>query len=425
MVKKKLVVVGAGASGLMAAGKAAVEGADVNLIEKMNQPGKKLGITGKGRCNITNISGIRDFIEHFGENGKFLRQAFSFFFNTELIDFFSELGVPSVSERGGRVFPATNNAADIVTALTGWNKKSGVLINTSVKAGKLIIENNRVKGLMATSSREKSRQKHTIEKIIEADAVIIATGGASYPGTGSTGDGYILAESAGHHITPVRPALVPIETEGDVATRLEGLSLKNINVSVWINDRKLTEKFGEMIFTGTGLSGPVILTLSKICVDAINSGNRVMLSIDLKPALDHKALDQRLIRDIGNSSAKSVKNMLKGLLPERLVTICAEEVNLDPDKKANQLTSSERKKLRLWLKDFRFEASGYRPLNEAIITAGGVDIKQIDPRTMESRIIKGLYFAGEVIDVDADTGGYNLQAAFSTGWLAGKSAAAG
>ncbi|MBN2042161.1 MAG: NAD(P)/FAD-dependent oxidoreductase [Spirochaetes bacterium] len=422
MPKKKIIIIGAGASGLTAAGTAAVSGAEVILVEKMNIPGKKLRITGKGRCNITNIAGIRDFIEHFGKNGKFLRQAFSFFFNTELVQFLNTLGVNTVTERGGRVFPGSNDANEVTDALVQWNKKEGVKIRTNTKADKLLTDSNRITGveIVTVTTAETDKQN---KEIIKADAVILASGGASYPGTGSTGDGYSLAKSAGHSVIPVRPALIPLDTEGDTASHLEGLSLKNINVSLWINDKKNSEEFGEMVFTSRGVSGPVILTLSKTCVDSIYNKDKVFISIDLKPALDHKALDSRLIRDISSSPTKTAKNLLKGLLPERLIAVCLDQIKLNPDKTANQITAEERKKLRLWLKDFRLKVTGHRPLKEAIITAGGVDVREINPRTMESKIINGLYFAGEIIDIDADTGGYNLQAAFSTGRLAGISAA--
>ncbi len=417
MTGKKVIVIGAGPAGLMAAGQAALSGAKVYLLEKMNRPALKLRITGKGRCNMTNITGIQDFISHFGKNGKFLLQAFSVFFNNDLIEFFNQQGIATTIERGGRIFPESNEAEDIANALIKWNNNLGVDIITSSPVDELIIKNDIIIGVTIKGT-------NSVSNTIKADAVIIATGGASYPGTGSTGNGYQLGKEAGHSVINIRPALIPLNTKGDIAKKIEGLSLKNINASIWMDNKKTSEEFGEMLFTKHGVSGPVILTLSKICVDALQNKNKVNLSIDLKPALEHKVLDQRLIHDIKKSPNKTVKNLLKGLLPESLIPICLEITEIQGDKKSNQITSTERKKLKVWLKDFRLEITGHRPLSEAIITAGGINVKEINPRSMESYIVKGLYFAGEVIDIDADTGGYNLQAAFSTGWLAGHSAAA-
>lgn len=425
MIKHKVIVIGAGASGLMAAGQAAEAGADTLLIEKMNRPARKLCITGKGRCNITNIAPVADFISHFGTNGKFLRQAFSRFFNSDLLDFFNRLGLKTVTERGGRVFPESGEAEDVARVMTEWIKRSGVKIKTRIAADRLITDSGRITGVHLKPANPGMDSSAGTDEVMQADAVIVACGGASYPGTGSTGDGYRLAGSAGHSIIKIRPALVPLDTSGDTAARLEGLSLKNISASAWINGKKASEEFGDMLFTAHGISGPVILTLSGLCVDALIDKSNVIISIDLKPALDHKILDERLMRDIKNSPNKSVNNLLKGLLPERLIAICLEITNINRDKKSNQITSEERKRLRVWLKDFRLDITGHRPIAEAIITAGGVDTGEVDPRTMQSRKIKGLYFAGEVLDINADTGGYNLQAAFSTGWIAGISAASG
>jgi len=421
---KRIIVIGGGAAGLMAAGKAAEAGAETILLEKMNRTAKKLRITGKGRCNITNIAPVQDFIQHFGQNGKFLRQAFSRFFNKDLIDFFKTLSLYTVTERGGRVFPESSEANDVANALTNWVKASGVSVKYNSPVSQLIIKDSRITGVkLGQDKQNKSQPNNPHNTIIEADAIIIATGGLSYPLTGSTGDGYRLAEAAGHTVSKIRPALVPLETRGKIASSLEGLSLKNITASVWINQKKFGDEFGDMLFTGTGISGPIILTLSKHCVDALANNKKISISIDLKPALDHNKLDERLLRDIKNFSGKAIKNMLKGLLPERLIQICLEQTNISPHKVSNQINAEERKRLRVWLKDFRLEITGHRPIEEAIITAGGVNTKEINPRTMESLLVKRLYFAGEVLDIDADTGGYNLQAAFSTGWLAGISAA--
>jgi len=412
---RRVIVVGAGASGLMAAGQAAEMGASVLLLEKMDRPGRKLRITGKGRCNLTNVAPVSDFIAHFGPSGCFLRQAFYRFFTSDLLALFEELGVPTVTERGGRVFPVSQEARDVVDALVRWVREGGVQIQTRSSVERLLIEEERVVGVKTSTD--------PTGRTYRADAVIVATGGASYPATGSTGDGYRLAESVGHTLVPVRPALVPLETAGDVAPRLQGLSLRNVTAQTWIAGQEQAELFGEMLFTHFGVSGPIILSLSRQIVDALRQDRRVVLSIDLKPALDGDKLDARLLRDLDAHGKRHFRTLLKGLLPSKLIPVCIDLTGIPPHKEAHQITAQERERLRTWLKDFRLEVTGHRPFSEAIITAGGVETREVDPRTMASRLVEGLYFAGEVLDVDADTGGYNLQAAFSTGWLAGRSAA--
>ena len=412
MTKRKVIVVGGGAAGLMAAGQAAEVGAETLLLEKMDRPGRKLRIAGKGRCNLTNVAPVSEFIAHFGPNGRFLRQAFARFFNADLVAFFEELGVRTVAERGGRVFPSSGQAQDVVDALVWWIGKQGVTLRTRSPVKRLLVEGGRVAGVQVSRGQ-----------IHRADAVIVATGGASYPATGSTGDGYWLAQAVGHTIVPIRPALVPLETAGDIAPRLQGLSLRNVTVRVWVNGKKQAEAFGEMLFTHFGLSGPIILSLSRQVVDTLALGQMVVLSIDLKPALDEGKLNARLLRDLDAHGKQQFRTLLKGLLPSKLIPVCIDLTGIPPDKAAHQITSEERKRLQTWLKDFRLEVTGHRPFTEAIITAGGVDVREVDPRTLASRLVEGLYFAGEVLDVDADTGGYNLQAAFSTGWVAGRSAA--
>lgn len=407
-----VIVVGAGPAGIMAAGQAAGCGANVSLIEKMDRPACKLRITGKGRCNLTNLASLPDFIQHFGKNGRFLHQSFARFFTTDLISFFEDLGVPTVVERGGRVFPASQHAQDIVESLVTWLDRSRVTLQMHTSVAALIITGDQVVGVRLTNGR-----------IYSADAVVIATGGASYPGTGSTGDGYRLAESAGHSIVPIRPALVPLETSGDIAPALQGLSLRNVAVKLLIDGNCAAEGFGEMLFTHFGISGPIILTLSKVAVDALRNNHRVSVSIDLKPALDEQTLDARLLRDISTYNKRQFRTLLKELLPMKLIPTCIDLTGIPADKAAHQITATERKRLLDWLKDFQLDVTRHRPLAEAIVTAGGVDTREIDPRTMASRLVGGLYFAGEVLDIDGDTGGYNLQAAFSTGWLAGQSTA--
>jgi len=416
MTPPRVIVVGAGASGLMAAGQAAEMGASVLLLEKMDRPGRKLRITGKGRCNLTNVAPVSDFIAHFGPSGCFLRQAFYRFFTPDLVAFLEGLGVRTVTERGGRVFPVSQDARSVVDALVDWVRERDVTLQTRSPVGRLLVEEEQVAGVEVSS-------EGSTERTYRADAVIVATGGASYPATGSTGDGYRLAESVGHTIVPIRPALVPLETAGDVAPRLQGLSLRNVTAQIWIDEQKQAELFGEMLFTHFGVSGPIILSLSRQVVDALRQNRRVILSIDLKPALDEDKLDARLLRDLDAHGKRHFRTLLKGLLPSKLIPVCIDLTGVPPHKVAHQITAQERERLRTWLKDFRLAVTGYRPFSEAIVTAGGVETREVDPRTMASRLVEGLYFAGEVLDVDADTGGYNLQAAFSTGWLAGRSAA--
>ncbi len=412
MTARQVIVVGGGPAGLMAAGQAALGGAPTTLLEKMNLPGRKLRITGKGRCNLTNVAPLDNFITHFGDNGRFLRQAFSRFFSEDLIAFLDQLGVSTVTERGGRVFPASEDAGEVVDALVRWVTQQRVTLLTETGVSKVLRQGERVTGVETARGQ-----------VLKADAVILATGGASYPGTGSTGDGYRMAELLGHTVVPIRPALVPLETAGDIAPRLQGLSLRNVTVQVQVDGRQEATEFGEMLFTHFGVSGPLVLTLSKCAVDALRLGRRVALSIDLKPALDEKKLDARLLRDLDAHGKRQFQTLLKGLLPAKLIPLCIEGTGIPADKVGHQITSDERGRLRLWLKELRLEVTGHRPLREAIITAGGIATREVDPRTMASRLVPGLYFAGEVLDIDADTGGYNLQAAFSTGWVAGRAAA--
>jgi predicted Rossmann fold flavoprotein len=425
MPTRHVIVVGAGPAGLMAAGQAAEIGARVLLLEKMDRPGRKLRITGKGRCNLTNVAPLSDFVAHFGPNGRFLRQAFARFFVPDLVAFLEELGVPTVTGRGGRVFPASGQAGDVADALVRWVRDRGVALRTRSPVARLLVEQGHVLGVQVRRDRlsGKAPGDRASGRVYRADAVVVATGGASYPATGSTGDGYRLAASVGHAIVPIRPALVPLETAGGVAPRLQGLSLRHVALHLWVDGQRRDGRFGEMLFTHFGLSGPIVLSLSRQAVDALRLGRRVVLSIDLKPALDERKLDARLLRDLDAHGRRQFRTLLKGLLPRKLIPVCVDLAGIPADRPGHQITAEERGRLRAWLKDFRLEVTGYRPFSEAIVTAGGVDTRQVDPRTMASRLVEGLYFAGEVLDVDADTGGYNLQAAFSTGWLAGRSAA--
>lgn len=410
--EKQLLVVGGGAAGLMAAGQAALGGVRVTVLEKMQRPGRKLCITGKGRCNLTNIAPLPEFITHFGASGPFLRQAFHRFFTPELLDFFAERGLAVVTERGGRVFPTSGKAPEVLAVFEEWLRRCGVQVTTGVAVEHLSVKDGVLTGVFCRG------------KILACGALILATGGASYPNTGSSGDGYRLAEEAGHRLVAVRPALVPLVTAGDCAGRMAGLQLRNVLVRLFIDKKKKGEAFGELAFTDFGLSGPVILTLSGRIVDALRAGQEVALVLDLKPALDDPKLDARLMRDFEKRGTESIAGVLRGLLPQEMIAVALEQIALAPDRPAHAIRAEERKRLRLWLKNFRVQITGYRPLSEAIVTAGGVDTAEVNPRTMESRLVQGLYFAGELLDIQADTGGYNLQAAFSTGWLAGRSAAA-
>lgn len=410
MEKFDVIIIGAGASGLMAAGQAATRGLDVLVLEKMRMPARKLRITGKGRCNITNTATLKEFLTHVGPDSRFLYNAFSKFFNNELIEFFESIGLETITERGNRVFPLCEDAKEVVDKLVRWTKNSGAYIKCESAVDKILVENGEITGVILKD-----------EKTYYCKSLIIATGGASYPLTGSTGDGYKMAKSIGHKVIQSRPALVPLVTSGNIAPKLQGLSLKNINAVVWVDGKKTDEEFGEMLFTHYGLTGPIILSLSRKVVDYVDQKKKVIISIDLKPALDDKKLDARLLRDFDENGKKLFHNIARLWLPSSMVPVCSELLKIPLDKPVNQLSSEERKRIRLWLKDFRFEVTGYRGFDEAIITAGGVETKEINPKTMESKLIKNLYFAGEIIDLDADTGGYNLQIAFSTGWMAGNS----
>lgn len=407
----EVIVVGAGPAGLLAAGHAAELGAKVLVLEKMRAPGRKLLITGKGRCNITNSAPISEFISHVFPDGRFLRSAFSKFFSEDIIELLQKNGVESTLERGGRYFPTSNKSLDILNALLKWVNELGVEIRCGQRVEKLVVENGAITGVKSNG------------EYFAAQKVILATGGKSYPATGSTGDGYELARQVGHTIEKPIPALVPLETKGSVAQNLQGLNLKNVKAVIWVDGKKAGEDFGEMIFTHFGLSGPIILTLSRIAVAALQNNKKVEITIDLKPALDEQKLDARLIRDLNEHGKKQIGNIFREWLPASMIPVFIELLNLDPEKECHQVTGTERKQIRNLMKNLRFEVSHNRSFKEAIITAGGIITSEITPKTMESKLVSGLYFAGEMIDLDAETGGYNLQIAYSTGWLAGNSAA--
>ena len=407
-----VIVIGAGAAGMMAAIIAAENGASVTILEKMPRVGKKLLITGKGRCNITNIADIKELIKNMHGNGSFLYSSFHNFSNNDLIDFFENLGVKTKVERGGRVFPESDKAIDVVDALLRKMDSLEIRILKDVAVKNIIKEDNKVTAVVDKKGL-----------VYQADKIIVATGGASYPATGSSGDGYVIAEKLGHTITPIKPSLVPLETEEDWVKIAQGLSLKNVKASIIVDDKKVTEDFGEMLFTHYGVSGPIILSLSKIVAENLTENEIVELSINLKPALSFEKLHNRVQRDFEKFSKKQIKNALNELLPSKLIDIIIDLSYINPDKMINQITKEERLRLVEQIMDLRLTITKTRPVAEAIVTAGGVSIKEINPKTMESKIIEGLYFAGEIVDVDGYTGGYNLQAAFSMGYIAGKAVA--
>lgn len=408
-----VIVVGAGASGIIAAGRAAELGGKVLLLEKMKSPGRKILITGKGRCNISNDAHLSTYFKNIFPNGKYLKHAFGDFFSNDIVQLLNQHGVPTTTERGERIFPTSNSAADVLNGLMQWLRNRKVEVSFSSKVEKIIVEHGRVAGI------EMIKNGH--EEFIKSGAVIICTGGMSYPGTGSTGDGYQFAEKLGHTIEPVRPALVPLVTSGNMASDLQGLSLKNVKASVWINNKKHKEEFGEMLFAHYGLTGPIILTLSRLVVDELLKKNKVSIHIDLKPALDENKLDARLIRDLDANGKKQLENIFKSWLPSKLIPVFLRHLKIDGKKPGNQVNSKERRKIMLLMKNLPFEVIDYRGFKEAIITAGGVSTGEIDGKTMQSKLVENLYFAGEVIDLDANTGGYNLQIAYSTAWLAANS----
>lgn len=405
---RKVIIVGGGAAGLFAALFARKAGAEVTLVEKNDRLGKKMLITGKGRCNITNTADLPEFIAAFGKNGRFLNSAIHAFTNTDCMEFFESIGVPVKTERGGRLFPVSDKAQDVVLALEGELQKSGVRIILQSPVSKIDFKGD-------------SFEVRIIGKTLKADAVIIAVGGATYPGTGSTGDGYEFAQSLGHSIIPLRPSLVPVETVETWPKEVMGLSLKNVELTAFADGKKVASEFGEMLFTHFGISGPLVLSISKKLTNI--EGKKITFTINLKPALSQEKLDARLLRDFEKYNNKDIKNGLDELLPQKLIPIVIQEAGLLPEKKVHSLTREERLHLVRTLQGLTLTMQSFRPLSEAIITAGGVKLSEVSPKTMESKLVPGLYFAGEILDVDALTGGYNLQAAFSTGLVAGKSSA--
>ncbi|MCH3951114.1 MAG: NAD(P)/FAD-dependent oxidoreductase [Acidaminococcus sp.] len=411
----KVVVIGCGAAGFLAAITAARMGAEVTVLERMNQPGRKLMITGKGRCNITNSCSMDEMIAHIPGNGKFLYGAFSQFSNQDIIRLLEDNGLPTKVERGGRVFPVSDKAPDVVKTLEKILTEAHGRLLTNCRASHFDTKDGLITAVVDTEGNR-----------YPGDAFIITTGGASYPRTGSTGDGYTLAKSVGHTIVTPSPALAPLECEMDDPKVLQGLSLRNVSVSLLAGDKVLAEEFGEMLFTHFGVSGPVILKLSRTAALywKKHPDGLLDLAIDLKPALTPEQLDVRLQRDFQKYSRKQLKAGMHDLLPQSLIPVIIDAACLKPDQPVNQLTKKERLRLAATLKKFTLPLTGTRPLAEAIVTAGGVNLKEISPSTFASKLVPNLFFAGEVMDVDGFTGGYNLQAAFSSGFVSGKNAAA-
>lgn len=400
----KVIVIGGGPAGMLAAISAKDNGNEVILLEKMDRLGKKLAITGKGRCNITSsLPSMNQFIENIPGNGRFLYSAFQNFSNKDILKL---IDIPTKNERGNRVFPVSDRATDVVEALK--RKLTGVKVITNTKVKKILVKDFQVVGV------ETEKEK------INCDAVILATGGMSYPVTGSTGDGYYMAEELGHKITELKPSLVAMTSKEEtleICQELQGLTLKNVAIEVFENNKKVYDDFGEMLFTHFGVSGPIILSASAHLVRTKMRNPKVV--IDLKPALSEEKLNERILRDFDKYKNKALKNSLNDLLPQTMIPVIIKISQISPDKKVNEITKQERYRIIDSIKHLTIFIEGYRPIKEAIVTAGGISIKDINPKTMESKIIKRLYFAGEVIDVDAYTGGFNLQIAYSTGYTAG------
>lgn len=404
---KRIAVIGAGPAGMIAAAFAAAEGAEVEIFDRNEKAGKKLYLTGKGRCNITNDAGMEDLMRNIPRNPRFLYSAFRGFFNYDIIDVIEGQGVPTKVERGGRVFPVSDKSSDVIRALVRFTEERGAVINLDSRVRSV----SRTKeGFVLEISGRGDRR---------FDSVIIATGGLSYPSTGSTGDGYAFARAFGHTVTPTAPSLVSLVTAEKWPAELAGLSLKNVTLTAVKNGKKVCSELGEMLFTHTGVSGPLVLSASARIADE-PAGTKLL--IDMKPALDEQTLEARILRDLEANRHKRMKNAIMGLLPSRMVPIVLELSGIDPEKTTDSFTREERRSLVSTLKAIPLTVAAAAPIEEAVITRGGVSVKEIDPKTMESKLVPGLYFAGEVIDVDAFTGGFNLQIAYSTGAAAGRAA---
>lgn len=406
-MEEKIAVIGGGPSGIVAAGFASSKHKNVKLFEKNNKLGKKLFITGKGRCNITNNMDIENFLDNVTTNKDFLYSALYSFTNTDILSLLSNYNLKTKAERGGRVFPVSNKSSDVIKAFKKFLIEKNVNVILNKEVNKIIWKNS----FFVLEFKDGSNEKF--------DKVIVATGGKSYPVTGSTGDGYRFAKHLGHSIIDLKPALVPCEVRENWVKDIQGLTLKNVSISAFIDNRKVYENFGEMLFTHFGITGPIVLTMSNIINKYVEQKRKINFFIDLKPALSLEKLDNRILRDFDKYNNKQVKNGLKDLLPQNLIPIVLKLSGIAEEKSINQITKEERNRLTKTIKNMKLSFLKFRPLDEAIVTSGGVSTLEIDPSTMESKLISGLFFAGEVIDVEALTGGYNLQIAYSTGYLAG------
>ena len=415
----KVIVIGGGPAGMLAAISAARTENEVIILEKMNSLGRKLLITGKGRCNITSSLPIEEFIKNTPRNGNFLYSAFNTFTNNDIIELLKQNGLYTKEERGNRIFPVTDKSLDVLNAILKELKKLNVQIRTNSKVEKILIENNSVCGVLLENNEK-----------LEADKVILATGGKSYPATGSTGDGYKMVEELGHTITEIKPSLVPLQVNNDelkLCKEMQGLALINVKIKLIDKSKNkvIYEDFGEMIFTHFGVSGPTILSASAHLlryknIEKLFEEGKIVLNIDLKPALTEEKLDLRLLRDFDQNKNKKFRNSLDELLPKKMIEVIVKLSNIDEQKQVNSITKKERENLVKLLKNFEIVITDLRPIEDAIITSGGINVKEINPKTMESKMINGLFFAGEIIDVDSYTGGFNLQIAYSTGYVAGK-----
>lgn len=406
-----VIVIGGGPAGILSAGAAGERGRKTLLIEKNEKLGKKLFITGKGRCNVTNAADMDEFMSKIPKNSKFLYSAFRGLSNIDLIAMLHDMGLKTKVERGGRVFPESDKSSDVIKALGKYLDKNNVDVMLHSKVREIKVTDHKISKVVLEDGRD-----------IPCESVIICTGGLSYPQTGSTGDGLEFAKDLGHHVTDLYPSLIPLLVKEEYIKELQGLSLKNVSIKVIVDNKSIYDDFGEMLFTHYGLSGPIVLSASFYISDYLKKKKDIKFSIDLKPALSEEDLDRRVLKDFNEKLNKQFKNSLDGLLPQKLIPVIINLSKIDENKEVNQISKEERKQLVSLLKNLEFTITGTRPISEAIITSGGISLKEINPKTMESKLIKGLYFAGEIMDLDAFTGGFNLQIAFSTGHAAGSDA---
>ena len=406
-----VIVIGGGPAGMLAAGAAGERGRKTLLIEKNEKLGKKLFITGKGRCNVTNAADMDDFMSNIPKNAKFLYSAFRGLSNIDLIAMLNDMGLKTKIERGGRVFPESDKSSDVLKALGKYLDKNNVDVMLHTKVKEIKVTDHKINKVVLADGTE-----------IPCESVVVSTGGLSYPQTGSTGDGLAFAKDLGHHVTDLFPSLIPLLVKEDYIKELQGLSLKNVAIKVTVDHKSIYDDFGEMLFTHYGLSGPIVLSASFFISDHLKKKKDIKFSIDLKPALSEEDLDRRVLKDFNEKLNKQYKNALDALLPQKLIPVIIKLSKIDENKEVNQISKEERKQLVSLLKNLEFTITGTRPISEAIVTSGGISLKEVNPKTMESKLIQGLYFAGEVMDLDAFTGGFNLQIAFSTGHAAGSDA---